>query len=287
MKKILFLMATLVVFGSFGCSKIDKNVAFLQFTIGDVEIFKDSKSIEPVLDMKIEKGMKIKTGDNSLASIQVGDSIIVKVSANSDVDISEMFTSNKIDLRLQRGKTLINASKLLKSKSFTVTTPVAVAAIRGTRFSVAYNPSKLKSTVAVKEGKVQVTSISNKKEIMATESKAIVVEQDLVERKITKIESIELDKVDNKAIMKKKTSKIEVLIEKDKEIQKILDKEKAKNEITLDSLRAKYGRIDVVTLYTGKKYAGIITKRGSYTTMLTPSGTVRFKSVKIRLTSAQ
>jgi len=272
-----------------GCSKqsgsLDKK-AFLQFSIGDVKIVKNDKNIKPVVGMEIEKGMTIETGSKSLMSIQIGTNALLKIESNSKILMETVLSSKSIELFLKKGKVLINVSKLLKGESFKVKTPVTVAAVRGTRFSVAYNKKNSRAIVVVAKGKIAVVQ-QDKKEVIVKEKKVAIVDKKVVTRDIGKVEDLELSKVSDNLIIENPKDfqsikkKEEILIKKEKTFQKEIDKRKG---YSLKDLRAQYGRIDQVILYSGKKYSGVIVKRGLYTSILTTNGKVRIKSVKISRT---
>lgn len=70
----------------------------------------------------------------------------------------------------------------------------------------------------------------------------------------------------------------------DREIAKLASHVRA---VGLDEIRAQFGRIDTVTLYTGKPYRGAIVSRGKNLWMVTPSGLVVLANSQVKLTEAE
>lgn len=56
---------------------------------------------------------------------------------------------------------------------------------------------------------------------------------------------------------------------------------------TLQGLKEKYGRIDVITLFTGRVIQGIIKSRGEAYTILTPGGIMKVKVGNIMKTNVK
>ena len=80
----------------------------------------------------------ITTGIMSSCDIRIGDSII-RIKEKSKVLISQLLKNGNVEnitLGLDIGKMLCKPKKLIKSESFLVKTPTAVAGVRGTQFSV-------------------------------------------------------------------------------------------------------------------------------------------------------
>jgi hypothetical protein len=70
--------------------------------------------------------------------------------------------------------------------------------------------------------------------------------------------------------------------QKDAEINLEIEKE----SWTFEKIKARYGRIDEVTLYNGRVIRGAIVSRDSIVKILTPAGVVMVKAKDIRTTRA-
>jgi len=56
--------------------------------------------------------------------------------------------------------------------------------------------------------------------------------------------------------------------------------------MSMEEIRSRYGRIDVVTLYSGRVIRGAIVSRGASVGIITPSGMVSIRANEIRQTGA-
>ncbi len=112
----------------------------------------------------LKVGDSIITGENSSALIQFADSSTLLIQQNSQVifnTISSFGSTGMVDtrIRLQQGR-IETAVKPLRSKAsrYEITTPAAVAAVRGTQFRVAYNADESTMGSEVTEGNIDVTA---------------------------------------------------------------------------------------------------------------------------------
>ncbi len=127
----------------------------ITFQIGDVQVQRPDQDFSPLsITDKVTKGDVIRTGANSQVTIQISDMAVVKILANSLVEVQALFGKDNGAIYAKDGKVLTKMNKLAKGKSFDVKTPTAVASVRGTEFMASVENGN--STVAVKEGKVAV-----------------------------------------------------------------------------------------------------------------------------------
>ena len=169
-----------------------------------------------------------------------------------------------------------------------MTTPTVVASVRGTLFSV--NTDEGTGAVAVKNGRVSVAVKNSDKSLDISEGTTVVFTGEVVTRPMEETEGIILENMEalpadlNMRAEEKRQELNREIIEKDREVNRKLDEKGIPR--TLEDMKARYERIDEVTLYSGKVIRGIIMERGVYIRVLTPSGYVNFPAKKVRNTRA-
>ena len=142
MRKKLFICVTLILIFSLasGCSKRPDEFASVMFLMGNV--FCNDVAVE--IGASLKQDDIIKTSELSFCDIKLGDSLI-RIKEKSVVILSSLTQSNgneNIGLELISGKMLCKPKKLLKSEHFIVKTPTAIAAVRGTDFTVETDANK-------------------------------------------------------------------------------------------------------------------------------------------------
>ncbi len=130
------------------------------FVVGNVEISKMGSSAYRALyvDDTIEMGDSIKTGRSSFCEIQMVGRGVFRIEENSDLEIARLVNiDGKIDSRMKlgQGEIALTPRRTERGDTFEVETSVAVAAVRGTRFSVT-SDEEGNVSVAVAEGIVEV-----------------------------------------------------------------------------------------------------------------------------------
>jgi hypothetical protein len=138
---------------------------------------------------KIDEGMRIiTTGDKSVADIYLGENA-VRIAGNSSLLFSKLsmikdgLTS---ELLVENGNVFSKITKKLgKDESYTVKTPHAVAAVRGTEFLVSEVNGK--SNVACLDGKVEVkdAALANRTVTLDPKEEVDVAGSDLVKKQIS------------------------------------------------------------------------------------------------------
>jgi len=119
--------------------------------------FKKAKLLQ-----KIATGANIRTGAASKAVISLYGLGDASIGENSKVKVSKLFKSKTqkreaIGFENYYGSLFSSVKKLTKSSPlFTVSTPTATAAIRGTSFEVFVDPKTFSSRIIVLKGKVAV-----------------------------------------------------------------------------------------------------------------------------------
>lgn len=143
----------------------------IQNFIGKVEVFSrvQGKWTPANRGEILKLGDKIRTQDASEVDIRVPDQIRIRIKPNSEAEISKprLFErSFRYRLHLVRGTLLGNTEKDFEGQRLDISTPVLVAAIRGTSFQIEANPETKKSSVRVLQGTVEVMSVKTRRSVV-------------------------------------------------------------------------------------------------------------------------
>ncbi|MCU0846656.1 MAG: FecR domain-containing protein [Spirochaetes bacterium] len=154
MKKFSVLLTVILLAITFSCTKAKvSEYAAVSFMIGSV-----TKNGAPVqIGTTISEKDVIETGSESFCDVTIGESII-RIKQKSKLNFTVLLKkdgSEKTALALNVGKMLCKPKKLMKEDRFTVKTSTAVAAVRGTQFTVESDPAST-TRIKVFDGKVQV-----------------------------------------------------------------------------------------------------------------------------------
>jgi hypothetical protein len=152
--KRLALLPIVALMIAQGCAgeKIDER-SLIIFFIGDV---KKNKAVVQIGDLVKEKDL-IQTGADSFCDIKIGESL-VRIKQNTKVLMSALVKKGAVEttsIDLDSGKLLCKPKKLMRSESFLIKTPTAVAGVRGTQFTVETDAERT-SRIKVFEGQVKV-----------------------------------------------------------------------------------------------------------------------------------
>ncbi len=112
--------------------------------------------------MKLGEGDRLETGANGFVTLMLPDNSLVTLPSNSRIRMDRLRAvslTDSIDRRflLEEGRSEAKVTPMTNPASkFMITTPVSVAAVRGTQFRVSYTPAEMKAREEVLEGKVAV-----------------------------------------------------------------------------------------------------------------------------------
>ncbi|XDD52084.1 FecR domain-containing protein [Leptospira sp. WS92.C1] len=163
-----FKKTTLIIlsFSFFSCSIIFS--LFLQedqtpsgmiviFQNGNVEIERNGKKIKSAPGFIVRENDTIKIGSGSI-DVQTANGDIIRMKSFSKITLKDISSGSKpnTNLYVQTGELLIKANKLKSKESFFLTTPTAVAGVRGTTFSFELTEGK-PPKVKVYEGAVAIS----------------------------------------------------------------------------------------------------------------------------------
>ncbi|MGC8964580.1 MAG: FecR domain-containing protein [Brevinematia bacterium] len=143
-----------------------KTSAIVSMVYGDVKVQNADTLKDVEIGYQLSEGDIIATSSDSECEIQIPGKSLVRVKENSKVSFSEVVSavdSSKKDniVELLKGNVKVAVKKIGQGEEFKVKTEAAVAAVRGTIFSVSFDESK-GTEVLVAEGKVAVAIRSKK-----------------------------------------------------------------------------------------------------------------------------
>jgi len=131
--------------------QIDGVITYLK---GKVTVIKQGKDIKATLGQRVQKDDQIKTAPRGNAIVQFANIGIIKVLSSSEISFSSLDKKGQISIHNHNGNVFSKIAKLRKGQKYRVTTPTAVAGVRGTEFLSRYRNGK--SKFYVREGKIAV-----------------------------------------------------------------------------------------------------------------------------------
>jgi len=206
MKKGLFLLFILMLVS---CSKKPTKVeyGYITFYYGDVSVVHQEKTTKPKLKMILRSDDRVTTGKEGRLDIQLQNFGLIRINENSEVDLKRTITevNDSVSVSMNNGQVLCKLSKLQKGTEFNITTPTAVAGVRGTTFLVEADEQKGTSEIAVAEGEVEVedkkfpgktkTVRGNETAKVSTKSKIISIAKSIDKNKLKELKAIKDTKI--------------------------------------------------------------------------------------------
>lgn len=130
---------------------------------GDVKVTSKGKVSPAKVGVKVNEGDIVVTGPDSRAKIVMMDKNVLNLSPDSTLEIvvyknDPKTQSKKVELKVDQGKVRASVEQKYDEdkNTFKIKTPTAVAGVRGTDFSVSFNPATKKSQVVTFKGAVAV-----------------------------------------------------------------------------------------------------------------------------------
>lgn len=135
----------------------------IQNFIGTVEVYaRDKRAWVPARPGEsLGPHDKIRTGSQGEVDLRVPDQISIRIKGNSEVEVrAPKFLEKELRYRLHilRGALIGSTEKGVEEDKLEISTPVLVAAVRGTLFQIEVDPETKNSTVRVLKGSVAVRS---------------------------------------------------------------------------------------------------------------------------------
>ncbi len=131
---------------------------------GDVRIERAAERLTPVIGMPITQGLVVQTGKLGFATFVLSNGSRITLPSNSRVRITHMRRflltgSNDFDFALDTGRAEASVTPNKdKNSRFRLRTPIAVSAVRGTKFRIGYEEGAGPSLTEVIEGGVAVAA---------------------------------------------------------------------------------------------------------------------------------
>ncbi|HOP29828.1 MAG TPA: FecR family protein [Spirochaetota bacterium] len=289
--KVLIIAVISILAMLISCAREVKREMFVCFYTGTVTQTRNGTAIPIEVKGIVQEGDLFTVGEKSTLILQSSDGLVIRCESNTEAVISSITDVTKREITLNKGKLLSSVDKLTKGHGYAVKTPTAVASVRGTQFLTEYDGAK--TIVAVGRGVVSVKRTAGAADEKLTEkgnTAVVEAEKEIVElRELNKVETLELAKLE-------KTPVVEQVEKKTPEQMKDVFKDTEKTDEEINSqieevsglspaeMKAKYGRIDVITLYSGRMIQGVIISRGESYRILTTNGTINVKAKDVRRT---
>jgi hypothetical protein len=141
---------------------------------GPVRVGGSGRMIGAVAGMMVNEGDAIETGPHAHITLRLADGSLVSIPSQSAVRIDRMrqtALTGSVDrlFEVTSGEVRAKVTPMKDGQSrFRISTPTAVAAVRGTVFRTGYDPASRTATTAVLEGKVAVTDADAGKALEVT-----------------------------------------------------------------------------------------------------------------------
>jgi hypothetical protein len=187
---VLAIVSAGALFAS--CAKKEGPVrAVAAFVVGTVTVERAGSPARPLKHKEeVMRGDVVRTGDGSMLVIQLGRDSVIKIESDTVVSMNSIMGKEGTRINLEEGRVLSRLRHLSKGTDFRIITKTAIAAVRGTEFSVSYGTKE--SVVAVNDGTVEVKKAAAGKETgegTAVEvGKAAVVDRTISTRPVSDAE---------------------------------------------------------------------------------------------------
>ncbi len=284
----LILSAAAIAFVAVNCgeNKGQPSLDSAKFTYvkGDVSV----GGAPAALGNTVAKDAVIEVKANSMAVLQFANAATITLKANSQLSIANLAKGENgkpvIELSQSSGTSF---SKIAKGRSeYSIKTPTAVAGVRGTSFELTVDKTKA-TQIRLLEGKVQVAKPEATREELAN---ATVVEAgqkieatrrgvtqpvEITETEKTSLKAmntVEIAPAGGKAIIAESVEKYATGVSTSAAATEVATPQNRK--LTLNDIKAKYGRIAKIETKNGKTYTGYFNQAGNTMTIQTVDGQV-------------
>ena len=132
---IVAIVLLIIVGVFFSITSSATTPSLLYIENGDVFVDKGYDYEKAIDEMELKESWKIKTNENSEASIVFYESDIIMLEPNTEVFISEL-KSDSVKTETNSGETMHTIAKITGTRSYEAKTPSAVATVRGTIFTL-------------------------------------------------------------------------------------------------------------------------------------------------------
>lgn len=274
----VLLVQNYIYRGGMIAEKISAGKGAIAAAGSDLIIKRGNIDIKSVAKDEISAGDEFITGDSS-ALLQLDNGAVVKILKRSSMSVASLAGIYRFDLK--SGGILSRVPQLGTGSGYEIYTPDSMVKVKGTEFGVFYEMGKTKVIVA--GGSVFVKHNPSGTEYEVSEANGTEVNRD---KKVYPVNEKDLNIMKGFAGIQF-VKPVDAMT--DDELKTVKDRLAASDgepvepgKMTLSNLKTKYGKLDEVMLYNGKKYTGVIVSRGGVYKILTPSGTVSVNAKEIK-----
>jgi hypothetical protein len=146
----------------------------VSFFVGDVFVYRNGKSLQPEVNMKLLSGDLVVTNKGGMIVLAYGDGNQINVQEKSKIRIGSERLKDSESVSILAGVVNGKFKKLLKGSESKVYTPTTVCSVRGTDFLVGVSDSA-DSRIDLKKGKLELRNPYGKIEINQKEKADIGV----------------------------------------------------------------------------------------------------------------
>lgn len=228
----------------------------------------------------------ITTEGKSLAVLRLANPVTALALAKSELQLKAPTIRNGLpdrSLALTSGRLFAQVDR--GAAHFSVTTPTAVLAVRGTSFSI--EVSAAGTTLRVLEGTVEA-SVGTAQGIPVEAGQRLSINPTTGPGKIAALSEAEKNELKSFAglvALGREKADTSPVNQADVLASAILADETQPAptaKMTLSDIRAKYGKISKVNLKNGNSYTGFFTLKGAQMEIITPAGTVRVPTAQLK-----
>ena len=153
----LIILAAIIAIVFFSLRTKATIIATLNIEQGTVEVDLGKGWQKAQDGMELSSKAKVRTLQDSIATLLLYDSIIVRLSENTEVSLEKL--EENLTLKQNSGTTWNKFLHLAGIKSYSVETPTTTATVRGTGFLVAVSQDE--TEVSVSDGEVEIKTREN------------------------------------------------------------------------------------------------------------------------------
>ena len=227
--------------------------------------------------VKLAAGVAVNSGD--MVTVHGGAPLLMKmvngavVAVLSGGIIRPEYNENRSVIHLSEG-CIISKVPSPFSGVYEINTPDAVVAVKGTVFAVMYNSGK--TSVMVSEGVVSLRHIQSGFTCDIEAGYYAEAGTEAKKRKLSEKEGELLNAFETAAEDSARLPELNRIYDS------IINKKESQGRMTLDDIRKKYGQIDEILLYSGKRYTGAIISRSDKMKIQTENGIISVPAKDVR-----
>lgn len=154
--------------------------AVVLYVNGDASLHRAGKPVKKLFtgDVVVEQDV-IKTSKTGTVEISLIDKTAVRLKENTSLSIKDLYQGESgrtnVNMELNQGSTFNIVNRLSEEDNYVITTPTAIASVRGTNFEVTFASDNKETIVHLSEGAVQVRDIKrDTSELLTVDQKRVI-----------------------------------------------------------------------------------------------------------------